>query len=192
MKKVIFPAIILIAFLILTGLSGCKKEVVTGPQKASVKTVEAGKYEKFTTVAGTPKIVIQQARKSAIDTITAYFETAFLDLSLARTAQYKEKISSFFSNEIQQKAIKDYQVLSLGEESKKLSAIVKNSLQIPTITINYDKSKKPSLGTIKVNFKAKYKAGYKNVNLKTSGWFVLARDSRGWKIFDYSIKQNLN
>ena len=184
-----FIAIALVASL----LSGCSPEKVRnlGPKEAVIKLKPVKSYRDFPSLAGTPLKTIEEARKSTLSLIKAYLETAFLNLTSAKSLDFKEQVLEFYDEDSLEAAEKNISVLSLGEEGKRIDSITSNELQIPLIAINYDKSKKPSLSTVKFLFEAKYKAGKKLIKLKLSGWLAAENQGEDWKIFNYQINQEL-
>ena len=188
-------SLFLIIFLVAVSLSGCssKKTKELGPREAVIEIKPPKVYRDVPSVAGTPLKTIEEARKSTLSLIKAYLETAFLNLNSAKSADYKEQVFALFDKKSRPKFEKNFATLSLGAEGKSINAILGNKLQLELIVINYDKSKKPSLSTVKIdNFDVKYKTGKKVFKLNISGWLAAERQGSEWKIFDYRLKQTLN
>ncbi len=191
-QKTFFVIILLIAVLFLA--AGCQKEasVQKSLPKATVNNAGASKYIDLPTVEKSSASTIKQARDSVSKTVEKYIQNAFLDLKLANRPDFAPQIlNSFFSKKSQAAADKDFGILSLGQHGKNLQAINSNDLKIEAITLHYDESKKASLGTAQIDFKAEYKAGNNTANLKYNGWLALSKEGDGWKIFDYKVEQHL-
>lgn len=183
MRRKHYLLVLLIIVLALTPLFGCLKlqSKDTGPKRATITSVEIE----------SPKSPNQE-HKSVVDFIKTYLQTAFLDLKLVKKAGYRSKVKTFFDKTIQDKTSKDWQILSLGTDGKKLDSITKNKLQIKSISIYYDQLKNTSLSTVRFAFEAEYRADFQPVQLKVTGELSLQKQGQSWNIFSYKLNQDLH
>ncbi|TET53675.1 MAG: hypothetical protein E3J54_03725 [Actinobacteria bacterium] len=182
--------ILIAAIVIAIFISGCEEATVTS-QREKFSSVKVEHSRNFYTVGTVSKSAASDAQEGVIETSKSYLEAAYLDLISAKSDSYQSDLLSFISEDSFDRFKVDWHNLSLGGSAGGLKSIEEKKLKVPYVTVQFDKSKKPKLGTFQYILDVKYKKDNKTMKLNTYGWLVLEKQGNDWKIFDYYAKQHI-